>query len=131
MELTSRLPSPAAAGLHLPAPWPGLSAAMGPLDPMKLNPPAAPADPVLLFIAAAWLAAEALAALLIVALAVALTLPGGGPHRPLCRHRRPCCPRAPAGEVAGGGAAAGPRPSCGTISTASACPYLATDRLIY
>ena len=43
---------------------------------MKLNPPAAPADPVLLFVAAAWLAAEALAALLIVALAVVLTIAG-------------------------------------------------------
>ena len=71
MELSSRLPSPAAAGLHLPAPWPGLCAALGPLDPMKPNPPAAPADPVLLFIAVAWLVAEAQAAL-----AVVLTLAG-------------------------------------------------------
>jgi len=58
---------------HLPAPWPGLCAAMGPLDPMKPNPPAAPADPVLLFVAAAWLAAEALAVLLLAALALVLT----------------------------------------------------------
>ena len=52
-------------GSPLPAPWPCLCAALGPLDPMKPNPPAAPADPVLLFIAVAWLAAEALAAVLI------------------------------------------------------------------
>ena len=56
MEFSRRLPSPAAAGLHIPAPWPGLCAAMGPLDPMKPNPFAAPADPVLLFVAVAWLA---------------------------------------------------------------------------
>jgi hypothetical protein len=46
---------------------------------MKPNPPAAPADPVLLFIAVAWLAAEALAALLLAALAVVLTLAGWRP----------------------------------------------------
>ncbi len=46
---------------------------------MKPNTPAAPADPVLLFIAVTWLAAKALAALLIVALAVALTLAGWRP----------------------------------------------------
>ena len=63
----------------IPAPWPGLCAALGPLDPMKPNPPAAPADPVLLFIAVAWLVAEALAALLIVALAVVLTIAGWRP----------------------------------------------------
>jgi hypothetical protein len=40
---------------------------------MKPNPPAAPADPVLLFVAAAWLAAEALAVLLLAALALVLT----------------------------------------------------------
>jgi hypothetical protein len=43
---------------------------------MNPNPPAAPADPVLLFIAAAWLVAEALAVLLIVLAALALTLVG-------------------------------------------------------
>ena len=49
---------------HLPAQWPGRCAAMGHLDPMKPSPPAAAADPVLLFIAVAWLAAEALAFLM-------------------------------------------------------------------
>jgi hypothetical protein len=79
MELSSRLPSPAAAGLHIPAPWPGLCAAMGPLDPMKPNPPAAPADPVLLALVAAWLVAEALITLLVAAAAVILTLVGWRP----------------------------------------------------
>ena len=39
---------------------------------MKPNTPAAPADPVLLFIAVAWLAAEALAALMLAAFAMVL-----------------------------------------------------------
>ncbi len=43
---------------------------------MKPPTPAAPTDPVLLFIAAAWLAAEALAVLLIAALALLLTITG-------------------------------------------------------
>ena len=65
-------PVPGLSWSPLSAPWPGLCAALGPLDPMKPPPPpAAPADPVLLFIAAAWLVAEALAAL-----AVVLTLAG-------------------------------------------------------
>ena len=44
MELSSRLPSPAAAGLppSCPVAWP--VGRLGPLDPMKPNPPAAPAD---------------------------------------------------------------------------------------
>ena len=72
-------PSLAAAGLPpaCPVAWPVRR--LGPLDPMKPNPPAAPVEPVLLFIAVAWLAAKALAALLIVALAVALTLAGWRP----------------------------------------------------
>jgi len=43
---------------------------------MKTPTPAVPADPVLLFIAAGWLAAEGLAVLLIAALALLLTLAG-------------------------------------------------------
>ena len=62
-----------------PAPWPGLSAALGPLDLMKNPIPAAPADPVLLFIAVAWLATEALAVLLLAALALVLTIAGWRP----------------------------------------------------
>jgi hypothetical protein len=76
MEFSRRLPSPASAGLpFLPR---GLACAppWGPLDPMKPTPPATPADPVLLFVAVAWLAAEALAALLIAALALVLTPAG-------------------------------------------------------
>ena len=46
---------------------------------MKPNPPAAPADPGLLFVAVAWLVAEALATLLLAALAVVLTLAGWRP----------------------------------------------------
>jgi hypothetical protein len=46
---------------------------------MKNPTPAAPADPVLLFIAAGWLAAEALAVLLIATLALLLTLAGWRP----------------------------------------------------
>ena len=49
---------------------------------MKPPTPAAPADPVLLFIAAGWLAAEALAVLLIAALALLLTLAGWRPAGP-------------------------------------------------
>ena len=43
------------AGFHLsdPYPVPSLYAALGPLESMKPNPPGAPADPVLLFIAVA------------------------------------------------------------------------------
>ena len=146
MELSSRPPSPTAAGLHLPALWPGLCAATGPLDPMKPTPLAAPADPVLLFVAVACrLAAEALAALLIVALAVVPTLAGWRPSPAHVLARAPVPPPlalppplAPAREVAGGGAAppgpscwagtlrppgratAGTRPPCRTIPTASA-----------
>jgi len=55
---------------------------------MKPNPPAAPAEPVLLFIAAAWrLVAEALAALLLAALALVLTIAGWRPTKPPAR---PC-----------------------------------------
>jgi hypothetical protein len=46
---------------------------------MKNPTPAAPADPVLLFIAAGWLAAEALAALLIALAALVLTIAGWRP----------------------------------------------------
>jgi hypothetical protein len=49
---------------------------------MKSNPPAAPANPVFLFIAAGWLAAEALAALLIALAALVLSLSGGRPAPP-------------------------------------------------
>jgi hypothetical protein len=46
---------------------------------MKPNPTAAPADPVLLALVGGWLAAEALAALLIAAAALLLTLAGWRP----------------------------------------------------
>ena len=46
---------------------------------MKNPIPAAPADPVLLFIAVAWLATEALAVLLLAALALVLTIAGWRP----------------------------------------------------
>jgi hypothetical protein len=49
---------------------------------MKNPTLAAPSDPVLLFIAAGWLAAEALAVLLIAALALLLTLAGWRPAGP-------------------------------------------------
>ena len=51
--------------------------------------PAAPADPVLLSIAAGWLAAEALASLLIAAAALVLTLAGWRPSS------APPCPPLP------------------------------------
>ncbi len=49
---------------------------------MKSNPPAAPAEPVLLALLGCWLAAEALAILLIASLALCSPSPGGGQHRP-------------------------------------------------
>ena len=54
----------------------------GALDPMKPNPSAAPADPVLLALLAAWLVAEALITLLVAAAAVILTLVGWRPAPP-------------------------------------------------
>ena len=48
---------------------------------MTTNPPA-PADPVLLCLAGAWLAAEALVILLVAALALLLTIAGWRPSQP-------------------------------------------------
>jgi|GEM_PF-3239196 hypothetical protein len=52
---------------------------------MKPTPTAAPADPVLLILLALWLAAEALAVLLIAAAALLLTLAGWRPTPPPAR----------------------------------------------
>ena len=57
---------------------------MGPLDPMKQNPSAAPADPVLLFLAVAWLADEAWPPCCSPPSPRCTPSPSGGPHRPLC-----------------------------------------------
>jgi len=57
--------------------------------------PAAPADPVLLLIAAGWLAAEALAVLLIAAAALALTLAGWRPDPAPVSAPAPAAPPSP------------------------------------